>query len=252
MAANAGTQRVQRLTKPGVIGLRHQALDQPDSFLKACNFAGVCKSVEHRSTKENAIQVTDDPNSGSRDRALRLHQELRTLAVVRFGEKAPGQPVDIRVRRDRTVTKAGKEPDEPIGARPIDSLKDAARTKSKKVRRDLGKGVDRAREAIRGSNLAKPLGESVRMVKVDGGEGGESSLSGQIAPAKGVRKEPWMRLIESEGRVESPTIERTRVKGIGRVRAFQSMLHGSLRNIQALMDSDFGKRNLLSEDVSTV
>jgi hypothetical protein len=27
------------------------------------------------------------------------------------------------------------------------------------------------------------------MVKVDGGEGGESSLSGQIAPAKGVRKE---------------------------------------------------------------
>jgi hypothetical protein len=61
-----------------------------------------------------------------------------------------------------------------------------------------------------------------------------------------------MRLIESEGRVESPTIERTRVKGIGRVRAFQSMLHGSLRNIQALMDSDFGKRNLLSEDVSTV
>jgi hypothetical protein len=114
MAANAGTQRVQRLTKPGVIGLRHQALDQPDSFFKARNFAGVCKSVEHRSTKENAIQVTDDPNSGSRDRALRLHQELRTLAVVRFGEKAPRQPVDMGIRGDGAVTQAGEEPDEAV------------------------------------------------------------------------------------------------------------------------------------------
>jgi hypothetical protein len=90
------------------------------------------------------------------------------------------------------------------------------------------------------------------MVKVDGGEGGEPGLSGQIASPKGAREEAWMGLIKGEGRVESPAIERTRRKGIGRVRAFQSMLHGSLRNIQALMDSNFRKRNLLSEDVSTV
>jgi hypothetical protein len=250
--ANTGTQRIQRLTKPSVIGVGHQALDQPDSFLKACDFTGVCKSVEHRSTKENAIQVTDDPNSGSRDRALRLHQELRTLAMVRFGEKAPGQPVDTGIRGDRTVAQAGKEPSEAIRTRPIHSFQDAARTKSKKVRRNLGEGVDRGWVPIRGSNLAEPLGEGVRMVKVDGCEGGEPSLSGQIGPAKGVREEARMRLIKSEGCVESPTIERTRVKGIGGVRAFQSMLHGSLRCIQALMDSNFGKRNLLYENSSTV
>jgi hypothetical protein len=114
MAANAGTQRVQRLTNPGVIGLRHQALDQPDSLLKACDLAGCGKAVEYRSTQENAFQVTDDPNSGSRDRALRLHQELRAFTVVRFGEEAPGQPIDSRVRGDRTVTEASKEPDEAV------------------------------------------------------------------------------------------------------------------------------------------
>ena len=78
-------------------------------------------------------------------------------------------------------------------------------------------------------------------MKVNSGESGEASLSGQIAPAKGVREEARMRLIKSEGRIESPTIERTRAKGIGRVRAFQSMLHGSLSCIQALIDSHFGK-----------
>jgi hypothetical protein len=90
------------------------------------------------------------------------------------------------------------------------------------------------------------------MVKVEGCEGDETNLSGQIAPAKGVGEEAWMRLIESEGCVESPTSKWTRRKGIGRVRAFQSMLHGSLRNIQALMDLNFGKRNLLYENSSTV
>jgi hypothetical protein len=252
MTANTGTQRVERLTQPGVIGLGHQALDQPDSFFKACDFTGGGKAVEHRSTKEDAFQVTGDPNSGSRDRALRLHQELRTLAMVWFGEKAPSQTVDLGIRGDRTVAQAGKEPDEPIGARPIHPFKDAARTKIKKVRRDLGKGADRAREAIRGSNPMEALCESFRMVKVDGCEGGEPHLSGQIASPKGVREEARMRLIKSEGCVKSPTIERTRGKGIGRGRTFQSMLHGSLRSIQALMDSDFGKRNLLSRDDTSV
>ena len=77
------------------------------------------------------------------------------------------------------------------------------------------------------------------MVKVEGCEGGEPNLSGQIALAKGVGEEAWMGLIKSQGRVESPTIEGTKVKGIGRVRAFQSMLHGSLRNTEALIDLDF-------------
>jgi hypothetical protein len=46
--------------------------------------------------------------------------------MVRFGEKAPGQPVDMGSGEIGTVTKAGKEPDEPIGARPIDSLQGCA------------------------------------------------------------------------------------------------------------------------------
>ena len=83
------------------------------------------------------------------------------------------------------------------------------------------------------------LCESFRMVKVDGCEGGEPHLSGQIASPKGVREEARMRLIKSEGCVKSPTIERTRGKGIGRGRTFQSMLHGSLSCIQALIDLDF-------------
>jgi hypothetical protein len=82
------------------------------------------------------------------------------------------------------------------------------------------------------------------MVKVDGPEGGEPRLPVQIAPAKRLSEEARMRLIKSEGHVESPAIKGTRGKRIGRVRAFQSMLHGSLSCIQALMDSDFGKRNL--------
>jgi hypothetical protein len=49
------------LTKPDIIGLGHQALDQPDSFLKACDFTGGGEMVEHRAAKENAVQVTDDP-----------------------------------------------------------------------------------------------------------------------------------------------------------------------------------------------
>jgi hypothetical protein len=53
------------------------------------------------------------------------------------------------------------------------------------------------------------------MVKVDSSEGGEPSLSGEIAPPERVREEARMRLIKSEGRVESPTSKWTRVKGIG-------------------------------------
>jgi hypothetical protein len=215
MAANTGAQRIQRLTKPDIIGLRHQALDQPNSLLKACDFTRGGEMVEHRAAKENAIQVTDDPNSGSRDRALSLHQELRAFTVMRLGEKAPGQPVDMGIRGDGTVAKACEEPDQPIRTRPVDSFQDAARTNSKKVRGDLDQGADRAGDIIWGSNLTKPFRESVRIVKVDGGEGGESSLSGQIAPAKGVREEARMRLIKSEGHVESPTSKWTRVKGVG-------------------------------------
>jgi hypothetical protein len=114
MAANTGAQRIQRLTKPDIIGLGHQALDQPDSFLKACDFTGGGEMVEHRAAKENAIQVTDDPNPGSRDRALGLHQELRAFTVMRFGEKAPGQPVDMGIRGDGAVAQAGEEPDEAV------------------------------------------------------------------------------------------------------------------------------------------
>ena len=116
----------------------------------------------------------------------------------------------------------------------------------------MGGGADRARDVIRGSNPTEAPYESVRMVKVDGCAGGESRLSGQIVPVKGVREEARKCLIKSEGHVESPAIKGTRGKEIGRVRAFQSMLHGSLRCIQALMDSDFGKRNLLSGDGATV
>jgi hypothetical protein len=119
------------------------------------------------------------------------------------------------IRGDRTVAQAGKEPDEPIRTRPVDSFQDAAGTKSKKVRGDLGHGADRAGSAIRGSNPTEPLCESIRIVKVDGREGGEPHLSGQIAPAKGVREEAGIRLIKGEGHVESPTIERMRVKGVG-------------------------------------
>jgi hypothetical protein len=72
--------------------------------------------------------VIDDPNSGSRDSALGFYQQLRALAVMRFGEKAPGQPVNIGFGGDGTVTKAGKEPDEATRVRPIHSFKDAART----------------------------------------------------------------------------------------------------------------------------
>jgi hypothetical protein len=172
--------------------------------------------------------------------------------MVRFGEKAPNQPVNIRVRGDRAVAKACEETNEAIRALPVDCFKDAAGTKGKKVRRDPGDGADRLGGTIRGSNLAEPLCESVRIVEVDGCEGGEASLSGQIAPAKRLSEEAWIRLIKSESHVESPTIERARRKRTGRVRAFQSMLHGSLRCIQALMDSNFGKQNLLSRNDTSV
>jgi hypothetical protein len=82
------------------------------------------------------------------------------------------------------------------------------------------------------------------MVKVDGREGGEPGLSGKIASPKGAGEEARKCLIKSESHVESPAIERTRRKGIRRVRAFQSMLHGSLSCIQALIDLDFVEKNL--------
>jgi hypothetical protein len=47
MIANTGTQRIQRLTKPRIIGLGYQALDQSDSLSKACDFARRSKAVEH-------------------------------------------------------------------------------------------------------------------------------------------------------------------------------------------------------------
>jgi hypothetical protein len=190
MAAVTRSQRIQGLTEPGIISLGHQALDQPDSLPKACDLARGGEAVEHRSTKENAVQVAGNPDSGCRDRAVGLHQQFRAFTVMWLGEKVPGHPVELGIRRDRGVTKSGKEPNQSIRTRAVYTFKDATRTKSKKARRDLGKGVDRVRDAIEGTNLTEPLYESIRMVEVKSGEGGEACLSGQIAPAKGVARKP--------------------------------------------------------------
>jgi hypothetical protein len=102
------------------------------------------------------------------------------------------------------------------------------------------------------SGPVKVLSQSLWLTDVHLSEGGEPHLSGEIVGAQGIGKKARTGLIEKDGSSECPAVIGTGVEGVVDARAFQIVLHGSLSYTQALMDLNFGKRNLRYENSSTV
>jgi hypothetical protein len=94
------------------------------------------------------------------------------------------------------------------------------------------------------SGPVKVLSQSLWLTDVHLSEGGEPHLSGEIVGAQGIGKKARTGLIEKDGSSECPAVIGTGVEGVVDARAFQIVLHGSLRGIQVLMDSNFVEQNL--------
>ena len=92
--------------------------------------------------------------------------------------------------------------------------------------------------------FVKVLCQNLWLIDVHLGEGGEPHLSGEIVGAQGIGKKARTGLIEKDGSSECPAVIGTGVEGVVDARAFQIVLHGSLRGIQVLMDSNFVEQNL--------
>jgi hypothetical protein len=146
---------------------------------------------------------------------------------------------------------AAEEPEEAVRTTAVQGLQDHTRAKNQQRPSDLCQRITSCMVLVV-SGVVKVLSQNLWLTDVHLGEGGEPHLSGEIVGAQGIGKKARTGLIEKDGCGECPAIIGTGVEGVVNGWAFQIVLHGSLRNIQALMDSDFGKRNLLYENSSTV
>ncbi len=101
------------------------------------------------------------------------------------------------------------------------------------------------------SCYVKAISQHLGSVHVHRSKRGEPNLSGEIVRAERVGKEARTRCVEKERGGECPVVVGTGVEGMIESQ-FQSVLHGSLRHIQALIDSDFVERNLVSANDALV